>query len=189
MTNKRRTAELGVMVVMVVVSMWVGRALGAAVFTPERGPYVPPPAAAPDSIPALTPEGEAVTIPLGSRLRPVVVFALSVDCSFCKMNLPHWRDIAARIEAVPAAEIDLVILSTSPAEQTAAYLQENGLAAEFAVVSDDDIASLDLPGVPATIAITPGGVAMRRWVGVFNASERDALFDWLRENTEKSGDF
>lgn len=185
MSAGRKVVELGAMAILVVASLFVGKAVGSLVFEPERSPYIAPEAPAPETLPAHAASGEPATIELASRARPLMVFVLSVDCPFCRQNLPYWRELADQAAAAGAAGPELLILSMSDAQETATYLAENGLPDEFVVVTDEDIEPLDIPGVPATILFPSPSSPMRRWVGVLNDTQMKILRAWTAEITEK----
>ena len=185
MSKGRKLAEVGLLVVLVVGSLWLGKAMGTVLFPGERGPLIPPPAAAPAAIMGLGADGEASPIDIAGRDRPLIAFVLSVDCPFCRQTLPYWRNIAEQVEAGGEQAPEIVILSLSPAAETAAYLAEHRLPSNFIVINNDELGPLDVPGVPATFAFSTDAEPMQRWVGVLNDTQVNVLLSWARAATEK----
>ena len=185
MRRGRKVAELGTLVIVVVASLWLGKAAGAAFFPSTPEPFMPAPTAAPETLMARDADGEIQPVALASRQRPLITFALSVDCPYCRQTLPYWRDIANGIEGTASTTPEILILSLSPPKETSAYLAKHGLPGNFVVIEGKDLGVLGLPGVPATTVISVDGAPMQSWVGVLRAKHVDVVVDWARSAAEK----
>jgi peroxiredoxin len=92
-----------------------------------------------------------------------LLFVLSTSCPHCLANLPKWADINRRV--APSGRY-VVGLSVHGAKETVQYIQDNGVA--FYTVTTPDTAFLDryrIPGVPATLLLSTGGVVQNVWIG------------------------
>lgn len=129
--------------------------------------------------------GARVTLDIVGRRAPIVLFALSVDCPYCRRNLPNWRAIADSLEAGTSAEV--LILSLSAAEDTAAYLEANRLPKRVIFVDESELEALGLRGVPGTVAIAPGEPLARRWLGVLHVDDVATIATWARAQPTRDG--
>jgi hypothetical protein len=92
-----------------------------------------------------------------------LLFVLSTSCPHCLANLPKWADINRRV--APSGRF-VVGLSVHGASETVQYVQDNGVG--FYTVTTPDSSFLDhyrLPGVPATLLLSAGGVVKNVWIG------------------------
>lgn len=173
----RRLGEFGVAVLLVALSLLIGRVAGAALFARQPTSLVAPNASPPEFLLVRNAEGEITPLELASRSRPLAVFALSVDCPYCRQNLPHWRRLLAAMRELEDGP-EVLVLSLSSAERTTKYLADNELAVRAMFIDNNELDALGLPGVPGTIAFGPGAAPMRRVIGVLNADEVDSLIAW-----------
>lgn len=92
-----------------------------------------------------------------------LLFVLSTSCPHCLANLPKWADINRRV--APSGRY-VVGLSVQGTGETTQYIQDNGVS--FYTVTTPDSAFLDryrIPGVPATLLVSTGGIVQNVWVG------------------------
>ena len=111
---------------------------------------------------------------------PTLLLVVSAECPYCAENMPRWARLLETLDREPSANLDVIALSTSGSEQTAAYLAEHGIApARVLLIDRRELAGLGLRGVPGTVAVTPGSPTLRSWAGVL--SDKRNLSTTLRQ--------
>ena len=187
LTSKRlrKLGELGGAVIVVALSLTIGRVAGAAMFAGgQPAPLVAPDTSAPEFLMVRGDDGELAPLELASRAKPLVVFALSVDCPYCRKNLSNWREIVSGLRQLEKGP-DVLVFSLSSVEKTRAYLRENELPVDAVFVDKNELSVLGLPGVPGTIAFGTGEAPMRRLVGVLNEEEIESLIAWAEATSSR----
>ncbi len=180
----RRVGEIGAALALVALSLTLGRVAGAAMFAARPAPTVSEDGSMPRFLMARDSDGEITSIDLASRAKPLVAFVLSVDCPYCRQNLPYWREIASELEQIEQGP-DVYVLSTSGAEETAAYLERHDLPVRAMFVDQRELEALGLPGVPGTISLAPGSTRVRRVIGALGAEETDLIIAWAEAHSAR----
>ena len=171
-------------VVVAVCGVWLGQVAGTLIANPGGPQREVQENLLPSLIVGTDSAGAAVTLGIADTRRPVVLFALSVDCPYCRRNLPNWRAIARSLGG-DNESAEIVVLSISPPEETTAYLQANNLPTNTVFVDKSELEALGLRGVPGTIAITPGEQIARKWVGVLESEDVSLIAAWAHAHRVK----
>lgn len=108
-------------------------------------------------------EGEEGRLTVSTPDERYLLFVLSTSCPHCLANLPKWAEISRRLGG---SGWYVVGVSMEGADETARYVRENRVG--FYTVSTPDSAFMErykLPGVPATLLLSTGGVVRGVWIG------------------------
>lgn len=116
---------------------------------------------------------------------PTLLLVVSAECPYCAENMPRWARLLEALDREPSANLDVIALSTSGSEETAAYLAEHGIApARVLLIDRRELAGLGLRGVPGTVAVTPGSPTLRSWAGVLSDKDVDSIVAWALASQE-----
>lgn len=114
-----------------------------------------------------------------------LLFVLSSDCRYCEQTMAAWKRLAAALTNADTIEANVLVLSTSSAEDTSSYLQRHGLDARWLLIENTELAALGARGVPATLIVGPAPQAPRLWLGPLDEAEEAAILTtyraWLPE--------
>lgn len=175
---KRKAIQVGALVLLAIGGVSLGKSAARILLQPPDSVALETQMMAPSMVLGEDRSGASVSVPIAARTRPVAIFALSVQCPYCQRNLPNWREIARAVNS-QGTEVELLVLSTSTPEETAAYLEANQLPRNVVYVDAGELQALGLPGVPGTVAVTPGDPTVRKWVGVLEASDVSKITAWV----------
>jgi len=132
---------------------------------------------APTVVPGSALDGSDKAFESTGRTRPLLVFVLSTDCRFCRDNMDFWAQLAASVRSASAVEI--VVLSTSSPDETAALLSAHGLALPTHLIGESGLNLLGLPGVPATLVIEPGTRRVDGILGLLEPEAVEIVWRWM----------
>ena len=172
--NSGKKVTSAATIALLVVSVGVNVAQAKRIRT-LVDPDLPPPAVLghhADAIPALTPQGDHVTVQFDGR--PTLVYYFSPQCTWCERNWENVRALAAsangrfRVVAI-AAEANLKTFTETHALNFEVY---GGVPAETRE-------AYGFHGTPQTVVVSSQGVVSHIWTGVFvgrQARQVESLF-------------
>lgn len=180
MRPSRRLLEYGVVAVLLAGSFWLGKLVLHNHRTHADGPVTRSAVSSqPVAIVGHTPDGEPRWIRSADIERRTLLLILSVECPFCERNMPGWVGLVDDVRAAaPPQPVDVVAVSVSGLDETRTYLDAHGLDVPVLLVDRAELRAIGVPGVPATLALTPGEAGVRSWSGVLDERARTAVLDW-----------
>lgn len=119
--------------------------------------------------------GEPGRLNVASSNDRYLIFVLSTSCPHCLSNLPKWADINRR---AGSSGLYVVGLSVQGPKETSDYIRANGV--QFYTVTTPDSAFLErarLPGVPATLLVSTGGIVRGVWIGELTDQQVSEVID------------
>lgn len=128
-----------------------------------------------DDVAITTLDGEPGILAFSGENDKYLLFVLSTDCPHCLANLGRWGDISRRLG--PSGRY-VVGLSVHGPRETAKYIEENDV--RFYTVTVRDSSFLDryrIPGVPATLLLSTGGIVRQVWIGELTDSQVSDVID------------
>jgi hypothetical protein len=130
----------------------------------------------PSEIAAREMSGAPATLSLNSSETALLLFVLSVDCPWCERNMTNWVRITSDLEEnSPGRPLQSMVLSTSDAIETEAYLERHGLRERVVLVDSRALAQLGATGYPTTIFKPMGEPHLYAWKGVLSPQMVDSI--------------
>lgn len=137
---------------------------------PQVGTFVP-------AWPAVVLDGSALTLGEATEGRSQVFIGIQAACPLCREMMPQLRAIADSLSAF--GEHDVVWLSLSSRDSTAAYVAEHGIKQPFVLLPDERTSVLNgIRAVPTIVVVDGGGRIRYRHAGRFRSA---AAVDSVRQ--------
>lgn len=101
---------------------------------------------------ASTLSGDSVVLGAASPGRSQVLIYFTVTCPYCLQSVPFWKEATSQLLADDRARFDVIWVSLSERDSTAAYVAQHGINAPVAFLPDRKTALVFRSGrVPATV--------------------------------------
>ncbi len=175
-----KIAEVGLILVLVAGTAWLGQMMHHNYVTHGQASRINGPLTAPVDIPGRTLTGEPSALDVSGRPRPLMLFVLSTACPFCEQNMPEWRSLASQIAELGPRAPEIYVLSVSTPDETQEFLATHELDLPVRLVDKAVLPLLGLTAYPSTLGIDPLTRGIAAWDGVLNDADQEVVRTWAR---------
>jgi peroxiredoxin len=127
-----------------------------------------------------TMDGRADRIAFDDAAGRQLLFVLSTTCPHCEKNLAPWREIAE----AGRGRCRVTGVSIHDLETTRHYAGTQVVGFDLVSAADSNFTmSYNIPGVPETILLGPGGVVLKTWLGELTPAQTREIKQMLSTPT------